>query len=127
MRLAQVSIISGIALLAFPERPLAVAMVGAVAVGFGGGAPYAAVFNTAAASLRSAPSAAQGLTGLGGLVGTLAGAPAMGYAIQSWGFSSAWLILGLLSIAALAVTFVMRGEEQLVSDSARGHRAAAGP
>lgn len=112
MRIAQLSILGGIALLAVPERPLAAAMLGAVAVGFGGGMPYAAVFNTAAASLARAPSAAQSLTGLGGLVGTLAGAPAMGYAIQTAGFSAAWLILGGISLVALAITFVMRGEEE---------------
>lgn len=113
MRAAQLLIVAGLALLALPDRPLAVAVIGAMAVGLGGGMPYAVVFNTAAASLRQAPGAAQGLTALGGLASTLVGAPAMGYAIQTWGFSSAWLILGLLSIAALAVTFVMRGEEQL--------------
>jgi predicted MFS family arabinose efflux permease len=111
MRGAQLAILAGVALIAFPERPLLVALIGAAALGLGGGIPYAAVFNTAAASLPSAPSAAQGLTALGGLLGTLIGAPAMGYAIQTWGFSWAWLILGAISTAALAVTFVMRGEE----------------
>jgi len=115
MRLAQACILAGIALLALPGRPLAAALLGAAAVGFGGGVPYAAVFNTAAASLRSAPSAAQGLTALGGLVSALAAAPAMGYAVQTWGFSAAWLILGAISVGALAITFVMRGEEDLVS------------
>jgi len=37
----------------------------------------------------------------------------MGYAIQTWGFSWAWLILGGISAAALGVTFVMRGEDEL--------------
>lgn len=111
MRGAQLAILVGVALIALPERPLLVALLGAAALGLGGGIPYAAVFNTAAASLPTAPSAAQGLTALGGLLGTLIGAPAMGYAIQTWGFSWAWLILGAISTGALAVTFVMRGEE----------------
>lgn len=115
MRLAQVLVLAGVALVALPGRPLAAALLGAAALGVGGGIPYSAVFNTAAASLRGAPSAAQGLTALGGLMGTLVGAPAMGYAIQTWGFSWAWLILGAISLAALLVTFVMRGEEQLVT------------
>lgn len=114
MRSAQLSILVGIALLALPERPLVLAVLGAVAVGFGGGLPYAAVFNTAAASLPRAPGAAQSLTALGGLAAALAGAPAMGWAVQTWGFSAAWLILGGLSAAALVVTFVMRGEETLL-------------
>lgn len=113
MRSAQLVILAGIALIAFPGRPLAAAVLGAAALGLGGGVPYAAVFNTAAVSLPGAPSAAQGLTALGGLSGTLIGAPVMGYAIQTWGFSWAWLILGGFSAAALAITFVMRGEEDL--------------
>ncbi len=113
MRIAQASILLGIALIALPARPLLVALAGTVAVGIGGGIPYAAVFNTSAASLPHRPAAAQGLTALGGLGGTLVGAPAMGYAIDTWGFSWAWLILGLISALALVVTFVMRGEEDL--------------
>ena len=39
----------------------------------------------------------------------------MGYAIQTWGFSAAWLLLAAISAVALAGTFVMRGEEQYVA------------
>jgi predicted MFS family arabinose efflux permease len=113
MRGAQLLVLAGVALVALPGRPLPAALAGAAAMGIGGGLPYSAVFLTAAASLPSAPSAAQGLTALGGLAGTLVGAPAMGYAIQTWGFSWAWLILGAISAAALGVTFVMRGEDEL--------------
>lgn len=115
MRVAQLTILIGIALIALPGRPLAAALAGAIAMGFGGGLPYSAVFNTGAASLPTAPSAAQGLTALGGLLGTLIGAPAMGYAIQTWGFSWAWLLLGAISATALVITFVMRGEEELAA------------
>ena len=115
MRAAQLTILVGVALVALPGRPLLAALAGVIAMGFGGGIPYAAVFNTGAASLPSAPSAAQGLTALGGLLGTLVGAPAMGYAIQTWGFTWAWLILGAISATALAITFVMRGEEDLAA------------
>ena len=113
MRGAQLLVLTGVALVALPGRPLPAALVGAAAMGIGGGLPYSAVFLTAAASPPRAPSAAQGLTALGGLTGTLIGAPAMGYAIQTWGFSWAWLILGAISAAALGVTFVMRGEDEL--------------
>lgn len=115
MRAAQISILVGIALLAAPGRPLLLALLGTIAVGFGGGFPYAAVFNTAGASLRAAPAAAQGLTALGGMIGTLVGAPAMGYATQTWGFSAAWLFLGTFSLAALLGTFAMTGEEELIT------------
>lgn len=115
MRLAQLVVLAGIALLVLPGRPLAAALLGAVCVGFGGGIPYAAVFNTAAASLPRSPAAAQGLTALGGLVSALVAAPAMGYAIQTWGFAPAWLMLGAISIVALAGTFAMRGEEHFIA------------
>lgn len=115
MRAAQATVLVGIALVALPDRPLWAALLGVAALGVGGGMPYAAVFITAAASLPRSPSAGQGLAALGGLLGTLVGAPAMGYAIQTWGFSQAWLILGGISLTALAITFVMRGEEDLAA------------
>lgn len=112
MRVAQLVILTGIALLAWPARPLAAALLGAVLVGLGGGIPYSAVFNTAAASLPKAPGSAQGLAAVGGTLGTLVFAPVMGYAVQTWGFWSAWLLLGTISVAALVGTFLMRGEEE---------------
>jgi len=117
MRLAQLVVLAGIAMLVVPDRHLAVALLGAIGVGFGGGIPYAAVFNTAAASLPRSPAAAQGLTALGGLVSALIAAPAMGYAIQTWGFASAWLILGAISAVALVGTYAMRGEEHFTREA----------
>jgi len=113
MRLGDGAIVGGVALLAFPGRPLALALAGAAIVGLGVGLPYSAVFNTAAASLRSAPAAAQGLAALGGTVGVMIGAPIMGYAVQTSGFTAAWAFVAAVAIAAFAVTLVMRGEEQL--------------
>jgi predicted MFS family arabinose efflux permease len=115
MRLGDVSIIAGVALLALPGRPLPVALGGTVLVGLGVGLPYAAVFNTAAASLPSAPAAAQGLAAMGGTFGVMVGAPVMGYAVQTYGFSAAWAFVGLVALTALAVTFFMRGEEELTT------------
>lgn len=115
MRAAQLTVLAGIALIAMPGRPLEAALLGAAALGIGGGIPYAPVFITAAASLPRAPGAGQGLAALGGLLGTLVGAPAMGYAIQTWGFSQAWLILGAFSATALVISFTMRGEEDLAA------------
>lgn len=115
MRVAQICVLVGLGLLAAPGRPLPLALTGAVLVGFGGAVPYAAVFNTAAASLRGAPGAAQGLTALGGWMSSMIGAPVMGFAIQTWGFASAWGLLAAISLLAMGATFVMRGEESLVS------------
>ncbi len=113
MRIADLSIVAGVVLLAIPDRPLAVALGGAVLVGIGVGLPYSAVFNTAAASLPSAPGAAQGLAAIGGTAGVLVGAPVMGYAVQTYGFWAAWFFVGLVSAIALVGTAFMRGEEEL--------------
>ena len=113
MRVGDLAIIAGVVLLAIPDRALAVALGGAVLVGVGVGLPYSAVFNTAAASLPTAPGAAQGLAAVGGTVGVMIGAPAMGYAVQTYGFWAAWFFVGLVSAIAFAGTAFMRGEEEL--------------
>ena len=113
MRTGDLAVVIGVALLAFPGRPLAMALAGAVIVGAGVGLPYAPVFNTAAASLRRAPGAAQGLAAVGGTMGVMVGAPVMGYAVQTFGFAAAWGFVGLVGLCALLGTLVMRGEEEL--------------
>ncbi len=111
MRGSQAANLAGLALLAFPGRPLAAALLGAVLVGIGVSLPYSAVFNTAAASLPHAPAAAQALTGMGGTFGAVVGAPLIGFAVERIGFSGGWLFIGILPAVAFAGTFVMRGEE----------------
>ena len=113
MRVGDLAIVAGVVLLAIPDRPLAIALGGAVLVGIGVGLPYSAVFNTAAASLPTAPGAAQGLAAIGGTVGVMIGAPAMGYAVQTYGFWAAWFFVGVVSAIAFAGTTFMRGEEEL--------------
>jgi ACS family hexuronate transporter-like MFS transporter len=114
MRAGDLSIVTGVALLALPGRPLPLALLGMVLVGLGVGLPYAAVFNTAAASLPAAPAAAQGLAAIGGTAGVMIGAPAMGYAVQTLGFGAAWAVVGAVAAIALAMTLRVRGEEELV-------------
>jgi nitrate/nitrite transporter NarK len=111
MRGAQLLNLAGLGLLAFPGRPLPVAMAGGIALGIGVALPYAAVFNTAAASLPRAPGAAQSLTATGGTLGAVVGAPLMGLAIERFGFTAAWVVIAIFPIAALLGTFFMRGEE----------------
>jgi hypothetical protein len=65
MRTGDLAVVIGVAFLAFPGRPLAAALVGAVILGAGVGLPYAPVFNTAAAW------GFVGLVGLCALIGTL--------------------------------------------------------
>jgi MFS transporter, NNP family, nitrate/nitrite transporter len=115
MRTGDLAVVIGVAFLAFPERPLAAALVGAVILGAGVGLPYAPVFNTAAASLPRAPGAAQGLAAVGGTMGVMVGAPVMGYAVQTLGFAAAWGFVGLVGLCALIGTLVMRGEEELTT------------
>ena len=113
MRLGDIAIIAGVALLALPDRPLSVALGGAALVGIGVGLPYSAVFNTAAASLSGAPGAAQGLAAIGGVVGVMVGAPAMGFAVQTFGFWAAWLFVGAVAALAFVGVSFTRGEEEL--------------
>jgi predicted MFS family arabinose efflux permease len=113
MRIGDLAIIVGVALLAIPDRPLVIALIGAILVGIGVGLPYSAVFNTAAASLPGAPGAAQGLAAIGGTAGVMLGAPAMGYAVQTFGFWAAWVFVGVVAAIAFAGVALMRGEEEL--------------
>ena len=113
MRTGDLAVLIGVVLLALPGRPLPVALFGAVVVGAGVGLPYAPVFNTAAASLSRAPGAAQGLAAVGGTMGVMVGAPAMGYLVQTFGFAAAWGFVGLVGLLALLGTLLMRGEEEL--------------
>ena len=113
MRAGDIAVVSGVALLAIPGRPLPLALGGALVLGIGVGLPYAAVFNTAAASLPRAPGAAQGLAAVGGTAGVMIGAPVMGYAVQTWGFAAAWLVVAFVGLSALLGTFAIVGEEEL--------------
>lgn len=113
MRASQLINLGGLGLLALPGRPLPVALAGGVLVGIGVALPYAAVFNTAAASLPRAPGAAQSLTAVGGTFGAVVGAPVMGVFIERIGFSAAWVVIAVVPFAALVGTFFMRGEERL--------------
>jgi nitrate/nitrite transporter NarK len=113
MRAGDVAVIGGVALLAIPDRPLPIALAGAMVLGTGVGLPYAAVFNTAAASLRRAPGAAQGLAAVGGTAGVMVGAPVMGFAVQTWGFAAAWLVVAFVGACALVGTLAIVGEEEL--------------
>ncbi len=114
MRAGTLIVMAGVLLLAIPGRPLLIELAGALVLGAGVGLPYAAVFNTAAASVRRAPGSGQALAAAGGTVGVMLGAPAMGLAVQTLGFWAAWLFVGVVAAAALAGTAFIRGEEELV-------------
>lgn len=113
MALANGLLIFGLAALLFPGRPLAIALIGALIVGLGAGLPFASIYNTAAASLPSAPAAAQALPTILGSLVVLTAAPAMGYAVQAFGFWAAWCLVLAIAFGALIATRVVRGEEEL--------------
>jgi nitrate/nitrite transporter NarK len=113
MRGSQAANLVGLALVAYPGRPMSVAPGGVILVGLGVSLPYAAVFNTAAASLPRAPGAAQSLTAIGGTVGAVLGAPLMGIAVARFDFTAAWIAIAAIPAIAFIGTFRMRGEEDL--------------
>jgi predicted MFS family arabinose efflux permease len=106
-------IVAGVLLLALPGRPLSLALFGAVVLGVGGGLPYAAVFNTAAASLRDAPGAGQGMPVILGNVAILGITPIMGFLVHGYGFTAAWVFVAVLIGVVLAGVPFMKGEETL--------------
>jgi predicted MFS family arabinose efflux permease len=106
-------IVVGVLVLALPGRPLPVALFGAVILGIGGGLPYSAVFNTAAASLRDAPGAGQGMPVIIGNVAILGITPVMGFLVLNYGFTVAWTFVAVLIGIVLAGVPLMKGEEEL--------------
>jgi MFS family permease len=113
MAVGNALIVVGVLLLALPDRPLPVALLGAVVLGVGGGLPYAAVFNTAAASLREAPAAGQGMPVILGNVAILGITPTMGFLVGTYGFTAAWVFVAVLIAVVLAGVPFMKGEEEL--------------
>ncbi len=106
-------IVVGVIVLALPGSSLSIALLAATILGIGGGLPYAAVFNTAAASLRDAPGAGQGMPVIVGNVAILGITPTMGFLVHTYGFSAAWTFVAVLIGLVLAAVPLMKGEEEL--------------
>jgi MFS family permease len=78
-------------------------------VGIGGGLPFAALFNRAAAICPGRAGAAMGLVNMLGIVMVLAGAPMVGYvADRSGSFRSSFVALGIFALLAFAASFGIR-------------------
>ncbi len=119
MQLAVVLNAIGLLAMALPGRPLAIAAVGLVVLGFGASLPYSAVFNTAAAALPGNPGAAIGLVTFVSLIGTMLGAPLVGWLLERSGsFSLPFGLLAIGCLAALAVIQHVQGQEELAQSSA---------
>ncbi len=90
-----------------PALPIAV--VALVVTGLGVGLPYAAVFNGAAASAPGSPASAQAFVGWGGLLTAIVGPPLVGGLLDATGgFSAGFLALGVIVVAVLASTALLR-------------------
>ena len=119
MQLAIVLNAVGLAALALAGRSLGLAVVGLVVLGLGASLPYSAVFNTASAALPTNPGAAIGLVTFVSLIGTMLGAPLVGWLLKRTG--SFAVPFGLLAVGCLLALGVVRrvpGQEELEAASA---------
>jgi NNP family nitrate/nitrite transporter-like MFS transporter len=90
-----------------PALPVAIA--GLVVTGLGVGSPYSAVFNGAAASVRTSPASAQAIVGLGGLLSAIFGPPLVGTLLDATGnFAAGFLTFAAIVVAVLALTALIR-------------------
>jgi len=88
---------------------LPVAIVGLVVTGLGVGFPYAAVFNGAAASVRTSPASAQAIVGWGGLLPAIFGPPLVGTLLDATGdFAAGFLVFAAIVVAVLVLTSLIR-------------------
>jgi len=88
---------------------LPVAIVGLVVTGLGVGFPYAAVFNGAAASVRTSPTSAQAIVGWGGLLPAIFGPPLVGTLLDATGdFAAGFLVFAAIVVAVLVLTSLIR-------------------
>jgi nitrate/nitrite transporter NarK len=96
---------------------LPVAIVGLVVAGLGVGFPYAAVFNGAAASVRTSPASAQAIVGWGGLLTAIIGPPLVGTLLDATGdFAAGFLALAAIVAGVLVLTWLIRPFDMAVAD-----------
>jgi len=96
---------------------LPVAIVGLVVTGLGVGFPYAAVFNGAAASVRTSPASAQAIVGWGGLLTAIIGPPLVGTLLDATGdFAAGFLALAAIVAGVLVLTWLIRPFDMAVAD-----------
>jgi cyanate permease len=118
--------IVGLAMLALaPVLP--VAIVGLVVTGLGVGLPYAAVFNGAAASVRTSPASAQAIVGWGGLLTAVFGPPLVGTLLDATGsFAAGFLVFAAIVLVVLALTSLIRPFDVTAVDIAAADAVGAG-
>jgi MFS transporter, NNP family, nitrate/nitrite transporter len=98
---------------------LPVAIVGLVVTGLGVGFPYAAVFNGAAASVRTSPASAQAIVGWGGLLTAIFGPPLVGTLLDATGdFAAGFLAFAAIVVTVLVLTSLIRPFDLTATDLA---------
>jgi len=98
---------------------LPVAIVGLIVTGLGVGFPYAAVFNGAAASVRTSPASAQAIVGWGGLLPAIFGPPLVGTLLDATGdFAAGFLVFAAIVVAVLVLTSLIRPFDLAATDLA---------
>ncbi|HEY7038486.1 MAG TPA: MFS transporter [Methylomirabilota bacterium] len=105
MKLTVLGGAAGLAVLAWPGRPLAVAALAICALGVAFNAPYAAVMNTTGAVLPRAPGAAVGLVSGLGVIAIAVGAPVVGALFASTGGFT--VPFGALAVFSLLVFWAL--------------------
>lgn len=106
MRLTVLGGAIGLAVLAWPGRPLAVAALAICALGVAFNAPYAAVMNSTGAVLPRAPGAAVGLVSGLGVIAIAVGAPVVGVLFGSTGsFTAPFAALAAFSLVVFWALF----------------------
>jgi len=106
MRLTVLGGAIGLAVLAWPGRPLTVAALAICALGVAFNAPYAAVMNTTGAVLPRAPGAAVGLVSGLGVIAIAVGAPVVGALFGSTGsFTAPFAALAAFSLVVFWALF----------------------
>ena len=107
---------------------LPVGMIGLVLTGLGVGFPYAAVFNGAAASVRTSPASAQAVVGWGGLLTAIFGPPLIGTLLDATGsFAIGFLTFAAIVVVVLAASFLLRPFDLAIVPSRTEIRSADQP
>jgi len=126
IRVGLVLAIVGLATLALAPA-LPVAILGLVVTGLGVGLPYAAVFNGAAASVRTSPASAQAIVGWGGLLTAVVGPPLVGTLLDATGsYAAGFLVFAAIVLAVLALTALIRPFDMTAVDVVAPDAGGAG-
>ena len=114
IRMSLLSGALGLAMLAFPDRPLWVVLFGLLVIGIAFSLSYSAVMNSATAALPASPGSSVGIVGGFSLILIALGAPAMGALYSHTGsFPLAFGLLGMFSLLVFWLTRLIPRQEDI--------------